>query len=92
MEETYGEDPFMVSRFGLAYVKAIRDAGAVPTLKGYPVNYGDAGHDSFPRYVSEREYRELWLVPWEASKVRAVSATRPRVLRVPVPENQAGAV
>ena len=67
MEETYGEDPLLVTRFGLAFVKAIRDAGAVPTLKGYPVNYGDGGRDSYPAYISERQYRELWFVPWEAA-------------------------
>ncbi len=67
MEETYGEDPLMVTRFGLACVKAIREAGGVPTLKGYPYNYGEGGHDSFPAYVSEREFRQFWLVPWEAA-------------------------
>ena len=66
-EETYGEDPFMTTRFGLAFVKAIRDADAVPTLKGFPVNYGDGGRDSYPAHVSERQLRSLWFLPWEAA-------------------------
>lgn len=66
-EETYGEDPFMVTRFGLAFIKAIRDADAVPTIKGYPYNYGDGGRDSYPTYISERQYRSLWFIPWEAA-------------------------
>jgi beta-glucosidase len=67
MEETYGEDPFLVTKFGLSFVKAIRDVDAVPTLKGYPYNYGEGGRDSYPTYISERQFRELWFVPFEAS-------------------------
>jgi len=66
-EETYGEDPFMATRFGLAFVKAIRDADAVPTLKGFPVNYGDGGRDSYPTHISERQLRSFWFLPWEAA-------------------------
>jgi len=67
VEETYGEDALMNTRFGLQFVKAIRDAGAVPTLKGYPVNYGDGGRDSYATYYSERQLRELYFQPFEAA-------------------------
>ena len=70
MEETYGEDPLLNTRFGLQCVKAIQAAGAVPTLKGIPVNYGDGGRDSYASYYSERQLREVFFQPFEAA-VRA---------------------
>ena len=64
-EETYGEDPVLVSEIGGAWVKGYQDQGLMTTPKhfgGHGAPLG--GRDSHDIGLSEREWREVHLVPF----------------------------
>jgi beta-glucosidase len=65
-EETYGEDPFLASEMGCAYVSGFEKKGVVTTPKHFVANAGDGGRDSYPVQYSERALRTLFLPPFEA--------------------------
>ena len=66
-QETYGEDPFLTSTMGIAYVKGLQgdDAAhlkAAACAKHYAVHSGpEAERDSFNAIVSERDLRETYM-------------------------------
>ncbi len=66
VEETYGEDPLLSSRMGVAFVKAFESHGVATTPKHYVDNSGDGGRDSHSIQISERALREIYLPPFEA--------------------------
>ena len=66
VEETYGEDPLVSSRMGVAFVKAFESHGVATTPKHYIDNSGDGGRDSHSINISERQLREVYLPPFEA--------------------------
>lgn len=65
-EETYGEDPFLASAMGLAFVDAFERRGVITTPKHFLANAGDGGRDSYPIHWNERLLREIYLPPFEA--------------------------
>ncbi len=65
-EETYGEDPFLVSEMGVAFVSAFEKRGIIATPKHFVANVGDGGRDSYPVQLNERGLRETQLPPFEA--------------------------
>ncbi|MEI6694446.1 MAG: glycoside hydrolase family 3 C-terminal domain-containing protein [Bacteroidota bacterium] len=65
-EETYGEDPFLVSEMGVAYVSEFEKMGVITTPKHLLANVGDGGRDSYPIHWNERLLREIFLPPFEA--------------------------
>lgn len=65
-EETYGEDPFLVSEMGVAYVSAFERRGIITTPKHFAANVGDGGRDSYPVHYNERYMREVIFPPFEA--------------------------
>ena len=72
-EETYGEDPFLASAMGVAFVSAFENAGIVTTPKHFIANVGDGGRDSYPIHIGERLLREIHLPPFEACLQRGGS-------------------
>jgi beta-glucosidase len=66
VEETYGEDPYLSARMGVAFCRAIEAEGVVTTPKHFAVNVGDGGRDSMAIDLSERRLRETEFVPFEA--------------------------
>lgn len=70
-EETYGEDPFLVSEMAVAFITAFEQNGLIATPKHFVANVGDGGRDSYPVHFSERYMRELHFPPFEASIRRA---------------------
>lgn len=66
VEETYGEDPYLTSRMGVAYCSAIEAEGVLTTPKHYVANVGDGGRDSYPIHYNERLLREIYLPPFKA--------------------------
>jgi beta-glucosidase len=66
VEETYGEDPFLSSEMGLAFVSAFEALGVIATPKHFVANVGDGGRDSYPVHQNERWLREIVLPPFEA--------------------------
>lgn len=65
-EEIYGEDPFLVSEMGVAYVSEFEKMGIITTPKHFLANVGAGGRDSYPINWNERELREIFLPPFEA--------------------------
>jgi len=63
-EETYGEDPWLTTAMGLAYVEHLERAGVVTTPKHFVANVGDGGRDSYPIALSPRALEEAHFVPF----------------------------
>jgi beta-glucosidase len=65
-EETYGEDPYLTSEMGVAFVSEFEKLGIITTPKHFIANVGDGGRDSYPIHFNERLLREIYLPPFEA--------------------------
>jgi beta-glucosidase len=71
-EETYGEDPYLASRLGVAYVRGIQGddlrRGVVATGKHF-LGYGapEGGLNHAPAHIGPRELREVYCRPFEAA-------------------------
>jgi beta-glucosidase len=66
VEETYGEDPYLASAMGRAYVGALERAEIVTTPKHFVANVGDGGRDSYPIDYDERLLAETYYPPFES--------------------------
>ena len=65
MEESYGEDPILVSLIGEAWIKGYQSNGLYTTPKHFAVHGAPlGGRDSHDIGLSEREIREIHLVPF----------------------------
>lgn len=71
VEETFGEDPYLVSQMGLSYVRGLQTDdvrnGVIATGKHF-VGYGvsEGGMNWAPPHIPERELRDVFLLPFEA--------------------------
>ncbi|TDX77373.1 beta-glucosidase/beta-xylosidase [Rathayibacter sp. PhB151] len=68
VEETLGEDPYLVSQLGTAYVAGLESAGIIATLKhfaGYAASRGARNHA--PVSMGPREIADTVLPPFEAA-------------------------
>ncbi|MDY0110925.1 MAG: glycoside hydrolase family 3 C-terminal domain-containing protein [Candidatus Krumholzibacteria bacterium] len=65
-EETYGEDPYLTTAMGIAFVAPLERAGIITTPKHLAANVGDGGRDSYPIHWSQRYLREIHLPPFAA--------------------------
>ncbi len=76
VEETFGEDPYLVARMGSAFVEGLQGDdlrnGVVATGKHF-VGYGvpDGGLNWNPAHIPARELREVFLFPFEAAVRRS---------------------
>jgi beta-glucosidase len=72
LEETFGEDPYLVARMGVAFVRGLQGddlrAGVVATAK-HLVGYGasEGGRNWAPAQIPDRELRDVYLHPFEAA-------------------------
>lgn len=66
-EETYGEDPFLTSQMGLAFVSAFEKQNIITTPKHFVANVGDGGRDSYPIHANERLLEEIYFPPFKAT-------------------------
>ena len=66
VEETIGEDPYLVGLIGSAYVRGLEAAGVVSTLKHF-VGYSTsrAGRNLAPVSIGPRELADILLPPFE---------------------------
>jgi beta-glucosidase len=71
VEETYGEDPFLVSAMGDAFVEAFERMAIVATPKHLVANVGEGGRDSYPIDRSERILTERFFPPFRTAIERA---------------------
>lgn len=75
LEETYGEDPYLTTRLGLAYVRGMQGEGPavdadhlVTTVKHFAAHGSpEGGINLAPVPTGERELRSLYLPPFEAT-------------------------
>jgi beta-glucosidase len=72
VEETYGEDPYLVGRLGSAYVRGMQTddlrGGVIATAKhflGYAMSEGGMNHA--PVHLGPRELREVYAEPFAAA-------------------------
>ena len=73
VEETYGEDPWLASEMGVAFVSSLERRGVVTTPKHFLANVGDGGRDSYPIHWNERQLREVHVPPFAACVQRGGS-------------------
>lgn len=64
-EETYGEDPFLVTVMAGTYIRNLEQNGIVATPKHFVANVGDGGRDSYPIHSSELLLNELYFPPFK---------------------------
>jgi beta-xylosidase len=88
VEETFGEDPYLVGTMGTAYVQGLEQGGVVATLKhfvAYPASQG--GRNLGPVHMGPRELTELLLYPFEMAlregKARAVMPSYSEIDGIP---------
>jgi beta-glucosidase len=79
IEESYGEDPYLTSRFAVAIVRGLQGSGnnidkdhVVATIKHF-VGYGntEGGLNKTPLFLGERTLREIVLPPFKAAVTEA---------------------
>ncbi len=80
VEETYGEDPYLASAMGVAYVRAIQGddiASGVAATTKHLVGHGlaEGGMNQAPAHAGPRELRDEHLLPFEAAVRDAHAAT-----------------
>lgn len=73
IEETYGEDPYLVGRMGVAYVRGVQgeqlDDGSVVATAKHFLGYGasEGGLNWAPARIMPRELREVYAAPFAAA-------------------------
>ncbi len=72
VEETFGEDPYLVARLGVAFVKGIQGQEGEPLLIATAKHFAghsapEGGRNAAPAHYGEREFREIFLFPFEAA-------------------------
>lgn len=99
-EETYGEDPYLVARMGVACVRGLQGRGptidkqhVIATTKHFAVHgQPEGGTNAAPGNYSERIIREQFLAPFEAAVTeggaRCVMASYNEVDGIPAHVNQ----
>ncbi len=73
MEETFGEDPTLVSQFGMAYVvglqgTSLKEGGVMATGKHF-IGHGasQGGMNCAPAHIGKRELMDTYIVPFQAA-------------------------
>ena len=73
VEETYGEDPYLVAEIGAAYVRGLQGDGApherVLATGKHMVGHGlpEGGLNHAPSHIGQRELEDSFLFPFEAA-------------------------
>ena len=72
VEETFGEDPYLVASIGAAYVKGLQgddpNSGVAATVKHFAAHgISEGGRNSASVHVPPREFREVFLFPFEVA-------------------------
>jgi len=73
VEETFGEDPLLVSQFGVAYVRglqgeSLRDGGIMATGKHFiGHSTSQAGQNCAPAHLGKRDLWDVLMLPFQAA-------------------------
>jgi beta-glucosidase len=66
VEETYGEDPYLTSQIGVAFISQFEKEGVITTPKHFIANVGAGGRDSYPISFNERLLEEIYFPAFKA--------------------------
>ncbi|WP_052226268.1 glycoside hydrolase family 3 protein [Microbacterium mangrovi] len=81
--ESYGEDPLLASRMGVAFVRGVQDQGVQACAKHYAINNQEDHRSTIDAVIDERTMHELYLPPFEAlireAKVASMMASFNRI-------------
>ncbi len=88
VEETIGEDPYLVGMVGTGYVQGLQSAGVIATLKHFACySASRAGRNLAPVDIGPRELADVFLPPFEMAiregGARSVMPTYPSIDGVP---------
>ncbi|HTP10000.1 MAG TPA: glycoside hydrolase family 3 N-terminal domain-containing protein [Anaerolineae bacterium] len=98
-EETYGEDPYLVSRLGVAAIRGLQGDQSpidpqhvIATAKHFAAHgQPEGGRNTAPANYAERDLREFFLAPFEAAvreaRVQSVMASYNEINGIPVHVN-----
>lgn len=64
--ESYGEDPLLASRIGVAFVQGVQAQGVQACAKHYAINNQEDHRSSVDAVIDERTMHELYLKPFQA--------------------------
>ncbi|MBV9204932.1 MAG: glycoside hydrolase family 3 C-terminal domain-containing protein [Actinobacteria bacterium] len=64
--ESFGEDPVLISRMAVAFVRGLHQAGAAAAVKHYVGNDSETGRWTYDARIAEHVLHELYLAPFEA--------------------------
>jgi beta-glucosidase len=65
--EYAGEDPYLSSRFAVAYIRGVQDQGVAATVKHYAVNYAEYGRHTVSSDLDARTLHEIYLPAFRAA-------------------------
>ena len=65
--EGYGEDPYLSSRMGVAYIKAVQAEGVIPSLKHYAANNQEFERHRIDEAIDARTLHEIYLPAFAAA-------------------------
>ena len=92
VEETYGEDPLLVTLMGNAFVRAFERQGVITTPKHFVANVGEGGRDSYPVELGVRALEERHFPPFRSAiqdaGARSIMTAYNSVDGIPATQNQ----
>ncbi|MGO8797060.1 MAG: glycoside hydrolase family 3 C-terminal domain-containing protein [Candidatus Sulfotelmatobacter sp.] len=65
--EGYGEDPYLTSRMGVAYIKGVQGEGIIATVKHFDANNQEFERHRVNAIVSERALHEIYFPAFKAA-------------------------
>jgi beta-glucosidase len=65
--EGYGEDPYLVSRLAVSYIKGVQSEGVIGTVKHYAANNQEYERNRVDVKVSERALQEIYFPAFKAA-------------------------
>ncbi|WP_067808068.1 glycoside hydrolase family 3 C-terminal domain-containing protein [Actinomadura formosensis] len=65
--ESYGEDPLLASRMGVAWIRTVQKAGLMAEVKHFPANNQEENRYAVNAVIDQRTLREIYLAPFEAA-------------------------
>ncbi|MGB8733051.1 MAG: glycoside hydrolase family 3 C-terminal domain-containing protein, partial [Candidatus Sulfotelmatobacter sp.] len=65
--EGYGEDPYLTSRMGVAYIKGVQSEGVIATVKHFDANNQEFERHRINAVIDERTLHEIYFPAFEAA-------------------------
>lgn len=65
--EGYGEDPYLVGRMGVAYIRSVESEGVIPSVKHFAANNEEFERHRIDAHIDERTLHEIYLPAFKAA-------------------------